>query len=78
MKQMKIKKPNDVSNNIEMWSNHVVSVDDLTGEMEIEEFEIKFQGQLSDWLEEYLINPLGSRLHKNLVRVFRDWFEDNS
>ena len=76
MKQMKIKKPSDFSNNIKMWSNHTVNENDLTGELEIEEFEIKFQGQLSEWIIEYLNDPVHSRLHKNIVRVFNDWFED--
>jgi len=77
MKQMKIKKP-DNSYDVKIESSHTVNEDDITGELEIEEFEIKFQGQLSDWLEEYLTDPLGSRLHKNLVGIFRDWFEVNS
>lgn len=76
MKQMKIKKPDDSSNNIKMWSNHTVNEDVITGELEIEEFELKFQGQLSEWIIEYLNNPVGSRLHKNLVRTFNGWFED--
>lgn len=76
MKQMKIKKPSDPSNYIKMWSNHTVNEDDITGELEIEEFDFKFQGQLSEWIIEYLNNPVGSRLHKNLVRTFNDWFEE--
>ena len=76
MKQMKIKKPNAPSNNVKMWSNHIVNEDDITGELEIEEFNFKFQGQLSEWIIEYLNNPVGSRLHKNLVRTFNGWFED--
>ena len=76
MKQMKIKKPNAPSNNVKMWSNHTVNEDDITGELEIEEFDFKFQGQLSEWIIEYLNNPVGSRLHKNLVRTFNGWFED--
>ena len=75
MKQMKIKKPGNLSNYIKMWSNHTVNEDDITGELEIEEFDFKFQGQLSEWIIEYLNNPVGSRLHKNLVRTFYDWFE---
>ena len=77
MKQMKIKKPDNFYD-VKIESSHIVNEDDITGELEIEEFEIKFQGQLSDLLEEYLTNPIGSRLHKNLVGVFRDWFEVNN
>jgi hypothetical protein len=72
MKQMKIKKPNDC---IEMWSSHVINKNEVTGKLEIESFEIEFKGHLTEWLEEYLTNPVDSRLHKNLVRLFHYWFE---
>lgn len=75
MKQMKIKKPKSDSS-IECWSSHTVNEDDITGELEIESFEIKFKGDLSEWIEEYLKSPVKSKLHKELVRIFSDWFEE--
>lgn len=75
MKQMKIKNPGDHIEDIRICSSHIVDEDDLTGELEIEEFSIKFQGQLSGWIEEYLTNPLDSRLHKRLAEIFSSWFE---
>ena len=75
MKQMKIKKPDNFCD-VKIESGHIVNEDDITGELEIEEFNFKFQGQLSEWIIEYLSNPVGSRLHKNLVRTFSDWFEE--
>lgn len=77
MKQMKIKKPVDCSGPyIKVESSHTVQEDDVTGELEIVKFELVFQGNLSDWLIEYLNDPVGSRLHKNLKEIFNEWFEN--
>ena len=72
---MKLTKIKEVRRDIEVWSSHDVNKDTSTGELEIVGFDLSFRGDLSEWLEEYLTNPVGSRLHKNLVRTFRSWFE---
>ncbi len=74
MKQMKIKKPNNFYD-VKVESSHIVNEDDITGELEIEEFSFKFKGNLSEWLIEYLNNPVRSKLHKELVSIFSNWFE---
>jgi hypothetical protein len=75
MKQMKIKKPDNFCD-VKIESSHIVNEDDITGELEIEEFSLKFKGNLSEWLFEYLNNPVGSKLHKELVNIFSGWFEE--
>ena len=75
MKQMKIKKPDNFCD-VKIESSHIVNEDDITGELEIEEFSIKFKGNLSELLLEYLNNPVGSKLHKELVNIFSGWFEE--
>lgn len=75
MKQMKIKKPDNFCD-VKIESGHIVNEDDITGELEIEEFSLKFKGRLSKWLFEYLNNPVGSKLHKELVNIFSGWFEE--
>lgn len=72
MKQMKIK---ETKKDIEVWSSYDVYKNSSTEELEITGFDLSFKGDLSEWLEEYLTNPVNSRLHKNLVRIFRRWFE---
>lgn len=75
MKQRKIKKP-DSFYDVKIESSHIVNEDDIAGELEIEEFSLKFKGNLSEWLFEYLNNPVGSKLHKELVNIFSNWFEE--
>lgn len=72
---MKIKKPSSISDDIEMWSSHTIVEDELTEDMEITGFKLEFKGNLSEWLTEYLNNPIGSRLHKRFISIFKDWFE---
>lgn len=72
---MKIRKPDNFYD-VKIESSHIVNEDDITGELEIEEFSIKFKGNLSELLFEYLNNPVGSKLHKELVSIFSGWFEE--
>lgn len=74
MKQMKIRKPDNFYD-VKIESSHTVNEDDITGELEIEEFSIKFKGNLSELLFEYLNNPVESKLHKELISIFSGWFE---
>lgn len=69
---MKVRKPEQL---IETSFSHTVKEDEVTGELEITEVELKFKGPLSEWLQEYLQAPTESKLHENLVRAFRDWFK---
>lgn len=78
MKQMKIKNllGRIPKKEIFVESSHTTMFDDETNELEIVGFELNFEGELSEWIQEYLENPVGSRLHKNFVAIFKGWFED--
>lgn len=75
MKQMKVKMPTEPSC-IEMHTFHTTFVDEDTKDCCIVEVELHLTGNLTDWLIEYIQNPVGSRLHKNLERTFRSWFTE--
>ena len=61
--------------NIVLNAEHTVVFDTSEKTFQITEFHIKFKGDMNDWLREYMENPKGSRLDKNLRRLFSEWLE---
>ena len=72
MRQMKNKDSKDC---IEVFSDHTTVIDTNTREVRITHFELDYSGELTEWIAEYLDNPEGSRLCKDLERMFRCWLD---